>query len=94
MNHQQLDQYIRKLDPIEEIQMKTRKNINDFDGNELHLDRGSEIPRMREEYFFNKGPIFISKHHRFADMPLHMHSFIEINYIYSGVCKQNINGKE
>jgi AraC-like DNA-binding protein len=27
-------------------------------------------------------------------MPLHMHSFIEINYIYSGVCKQIINEKE
>ncbi|MEH7118802.1 helix-turn-helix domain-containing protein [Neobacillus vireti] len=94
MNHKQLDQYLRKYDPIEEIQIKTRKNINDFDGHELLVESGSNIPRMQEEYFFNKGPIFISKHHRFADMPLHMHSFLEINYVYSGVCKQNINGKQ
>ncbi|TCN25366.1 AraC family transcriptional regulator [Mesobacillus foraminis] len=94
MNYQQLDEYLRKLDSIEEIQIKTRENINDFDGHELILESGSEIPRMREEYFFDKGPIFISKHHRFADMPLHLHSFIEINYVYSGTCKQNINGKE
>ncbi len=90
----QLDEYLRKLDPIEEIQIKTRKNINDFDGHELHIESGSNIPRMREEYFFDKGPIFINKHHRYADMPLHMHSFIEVNYIYSGSCKQIINGKE
>jgi AraC-like DNA-binding protein/mannose-6-phosphate isomerase-like protein (cupin superfamily) len=94
LNHQQLDDYLRKLDHIEEIQIKTRKNVNDFDGHELLIERGSDIPRMQEEYFFNKGPIFINKHHRYADMPLHMHSFIEINYIYSGVCKQIINGKE
>jgi AraC-like DNA-binding protein/mannose-6-phosphate isomerase-like protein (cupin superfamily) len=94
LNHQQLDDYLRKLDHIEEIQIKTRKNVNDFDGHELLIERGSDIPRMQEEYFFNKGPIFINKHHRFADMPLHMHSFIEINYIYSGVCKQIINEKE
>jgi AraC-like DNA-binding protein/mannose-6-phosphate isomerase-like protein (cupin superfamily) len=94
MNHQQLHDYLQKLDLIEEIQIKTRKNINDFDGNELIIESGSNIPRMQEEYFFNKGPIFISKHHRFADMPLHLHSFIEINYVYSGTCKQTINGKE
>ncbi|OLS37229.1 helix-turn-helix domain-containing protein [Bacillus sp. MRMR6] len=94
MNHQQLDNYLRKFDHIEEIQIKTRKNVNDFDGRELLIESGSNIPRMQEEYFFNKGPVFINKHHRFADMPLHMHSFIEINYIYSGACKQIINGKE
>lgn len=94
VNHQQLEQYLRKLDPIEEIQIKTRQNINDFDGKELLFEKESNIPRMQEEYFFDKGPIFINKHHRFADMPLHMHSFIEINYIYSGLCKQNINGKK
>lgn len=94
VNHQELDEYLRKLDSIEEIQIKTRQNINEFDGHELVLESGNSIPRMREEYFFDKGPIFISKHHRFADMPLHMHAFIEINYIYSGVCRQIINGKE
>ena len=61
MNHQQLHDYLQKLDLIEEIQIKTRKNMNDFDGNELIIESGSNIPRMQEEYFFNKGPIFISK---------------------------------
>ena len=40
----------------------------------LALESGSNIPRMQEEYFFNKGPIFISKHHRFADFGLTLHT--------------------
>ncbi|PKG23851.1 AraC family transcriptional regulator [Niallia nealsonii] len=94
MNHQQLDEYLRKFDYIEEVQIKTGNNVNDFDGHELLIESGSNIPRMQEEYFFHRGPIFINKHHRFADMPLHIHSFIEINYVYSGICKQIINEKE
>jgi AraC-like DNA-binding protein/mannose-6-phosphate isomerase-like protein (cupin superfamily) len=93
MNHQQLDQFLRKINYIEELQIITHENINDLDGNELVFEEGSTIPRMREDYFFHQGPIFISKHHRFADMPPHVHSFIELNYIYSGVCDQVINGK-
>lgn len=94
MNHNQLDQYLRQLDHIEEVQIKTHENINDFDGYELIIESENAIPRMQDSYFFDKGPIFINKHHRFADMPLHIHSFIEINYVYSGVCRQVINGQE
>lgn len=36
----------------------------------------------------------LSKHHRFADMPLHNHDFIEMNYMYSGKCRQMIDGEE
>jgi len=94
MNHRQLDRYLRQLDPIEKIQIKTGENVPDFDGKELLVENDSDIPRLQENYFFDKGPIFISKHHRFADMPLHTHSFIEINYIYSGECRQIVNGQE
>ncbi|MCM3412760.1 helix-turn-helix domain-containing protein [Metabacillus litoralis] len=94
MNHNQLDQFLRRLDEIEKIQVLTNENINDFDGRELVVNEGQSVPRLDEKYFFDKGPIFISKHHRFADMPLHMHTFIEMNYVYSGVCRQLLNGKE
>ena len=94
MNHHQLDQYLRNLDRIEKVQIITNENINDYDGNELVYENGHSIPRLQEKYFFDKGPIFMSKHHRFADMPLHMHTFIEINYVYSGECHQILNGKE
>lgn len=36
----------------------------------------------------------VVKHTRFIDVPLHIHNFIELNYIYSGTCKQIIDGKE
>ncbi|KKI89880.1 hypothetical protein WQ54_22295 [Bacillus sp. SA1-12] len=88
MNHQQLDHFLRKLDNIEKIQIVTYENVNDYDGNELAIENDSSIPRLQEKYFFDKGPINISKHHRFADMPLHMHTFLEINYVYSGECRQ------
>ncbi|WP_078434886.1 AraC family transcriptional regulator [Metabacillus halosaccharovorans] len=94
MNHQQLDHYLRSLDDIEKIQILTKENINDYGGEELATDEGQTIPRLLEQFFFDKGPVFISKHHRFADMPLHMHTFIEINYVYSGECYQILNGKE
>ena len=67
MNHRQLERYLRQLDPIEKIQIKTGKNVPDFDGKELLVENDSDIPRLQENYFFDKGPIFISKHHRFAD---------------------------
>lgn len=60
--HKQLDDYLRGLDYIEELQIKTGENVNDFDGHELHIENGDAIPRMREEYFFHRGPIFINKH--------------------------------
>ncbi|MGM7722683.1 AraC family transcriptional regulator [Metabacillus sp. Hm71] len=94
MNHQQLDQFLRKLDDIEKIQIITHENVNDYDGNELIIEDDSSIPRLQEKYFFDKGSVYISKHHRFADMPLHMHTFIEMNYVYSGECRQLLNGKE
>lgn len=93
MDHLQLDHYLRQLDPIEQIQSITRANVNDFDGNELKPENGGSVFRMQEDYFFDQGSIFISKHHRFAPMPLHNHTFIELNYMYSGECTQEINGK-
>lgn len=34
------------------------------------------------------------KHSRFNQYPIHQHSWIELNYMYSGTCHQKINGKE
>lgn len=36
--------------------------------------------------------ITVRKHSRFQPYPLHMHDGVEINYMYSGSCKQTING--
>ncbi|MFB5676369.1 AraC family transcriptional regulator [Paenibacillus terreus] len=93
MNHKQLDRHLRQFDEIEKIQVVTRRNINDL-GVEMLPQPGTNVFRMKGEFFFKKNPVFISKHHRFANMPLHNHDFIEINYVYSGECRQVINGRE
>ncbi|MFC4306856.1 AraC family transcriptional regulator [Cohnella boryungensis] len=93
MNHLQLDDLLRGLDAVEGIQIRTRENVNDFDGGEL-ADEPDGIPRMRGSYFFGNDFVSIHKHHRFAAMPIHKHDFIELNYMYSGSCNQWIDGKE
>lgn len=35
----------------------------------------------------------IVKHTRFVPVPLHVHNFVELNYVYSGTCTQVIDGK-
>ncbi|WP_149094079.1 AraC family transcriptional regulator [Paenibacillus terrae] len=97
MNHQQLDEFLRSLDAVEEIQIRTGKNVNDLEPLGFHITEseiGHEILRMQGKYFFDSGSIYMSKHHRFADMPLHNHDFIEMNYMYSGECRQVIDGRE
>lgn len=38
--------------------------------------------------------IYINKNSRFNPVPEHIHSHIEINYVYSGCCQQKINDNE
>lgn len=42
----------------------------------------------------NAIPFLVRKHSRFRDYPLHIHDWIEITYMYSGSCRQIIEGKE
>lgn len=37
--------------------------------------------------------IIVKKNSRFQEVPPHVHSFVEINYMYNGSCEQIINGK-
>lgn len=38
--------------------------------------------------------LIIKRNSRFSPVPEHVHSHIEMNYVYSGICPQTINGKE
>lgn len=88
MELSELDSALRTPNEIEVIQKETHKNIND-----LNLPYEFEaIPKMPAHSFFEKGDIFVNKHHRFSAMPAHTHDFLEINYMYSGSCTQRING--
>lgn len=90
MELSELDLFLRSFDEIEIIQKNTQTNIND-----MNLPYGFEaVPKMPASRFFEKGDIFVNKHHRFSIMPPHTHDFLEINYMYAGSCTQYINNQK
>lgn len=93
VNHQQLDRYLKEVNETEARQLEWKENVNDIPS--APRQREITVPfRMPDSPFFTNGPIHIRKHNRFAPMPPHYHDFIELNYIYSGTCRQTINGEE
>ena len=68
-------------------------NIVDSELSLLQENEGPDV--VPTEYFFNpdQNVVFL-KHPRFIKFTSHRHSFIEMNYVYSGTCKQMIDGKE
>ncbi|CAH1207622.1 HTH-type transcriptional activator RhaR [Paenibacillus auburnensis] len=92
MDHAELEHFLRRHNAIEVKQRLTRRNIEEFGGKELALPEGERVPRLPEHFFFSQGDYHISKHHRYAAMPEHTHAFIELNYMYSGRCRQTIGG--
>ncbi|EHS57544.1 AraC family transcriptional regulator [Paenibacillus sp. Aloe-11] len=92
-----------KKDPDSGLQMyeKMRKTtraseepvyIFEFDNDSLHSQRNSKFP----ENAFNKlqiSQMSIRQHSRYSKIPVHIHNYVEINYVYAGQCKQLINGQ-
>ncbi|HEM5963687.1 TPA: helix-turn-helix domain-containing protein [Streptococcus suis] len=60
----------------------------------LDIQSASQTPKLSQHFFFQNKDIFISKHSRYAAYPEHTHQFLEINYVYKGRCRQQINGQE
>ena len=74
----------------------SKKDLNLLD-EKFHL----ELVNSKEEgvYLFSNDDkkinqnIIISKQPRFTYIPNHIHTYMELNYIYSGSCTQIVNGK-
>lgn len=90
--NERLDNFLFHETKIEKAQRKNHKFISDFP--DTALIRHDQQMKFNNSFFFKKKSIFINKHNRYADYPLHSHDFFEINYIYSGHCTQVINGQE
>ncbi|MCI1882838.1 MAG: helix-turn-helix domain-containing protein [Sporolactobacillus sp.] len=77
---------------IEKIQSQNGRHIPDIpiSSTRVHANR---IELLNNYFFRESRLIFISKHNRFADYPLHTHQFTELNYMLSGSCRQIVNGK-
>ncbi|MFJ7975791.1 AraC family ligand binding domain-containing protein [Peribacillus sp. NPDC096379] len=88
-----IDKWLKDLTPKEKRNKETSQlsdyythlETKNIDGKEVYIF-DSLIPENQEFH--------ISRHNRFAIVPAHIHTFIEINYVYSGQCKQVIDGKE
>lgn len=55
------------------------------------LEDGINKVTEKDYPFFEYGYIYISKHSRYAKMVNHNHSFVELNYMYSGSCIQYVD---
>lgn len=84
-----LDEFLKKETALE-LSNKRNKNemvpILDVDG----VKKVSDL----DYHFFRDSHIYISKHERYAKMTTHKHSFVEINYMYSGSCIQYVNNQK
>lgn len=84
-----LDQQLFKLSEVESLQRSMKSNVNYMDLDYIN----NPIPQMPQADLFKDGDIAITKNNRFSYVPAHTHSFIELNYMYSGNCTQYINGE-
>lgn len=95
MNPKELDSYLRK---------ETKSEKEHIHNPNILSKRYQHIPRIQInnlemfEFSFDSvlkdANISIMKESRYAEIPLHRHKVIEINYVYSGKCTQIINNKE
>ena len=77
---------------------------------ETELVDGREVLRLKSGMFVTppkrdalSGPrapiaidreLYIRRHSRFNPMPEHVHSYVEISYVYRGSCPQRVNGRD
>lgn len=91
MDEQQLDQYLRSYNDLE------ASYIANPPQNDIYVAPGAFEINGKPILLFDKvgnlslDKIKITKHERFAAVPMHVHTWVEINYIYSGSCTQIIN---
>ncbi len=82
---------LKAYTPQEEIHLKENKFVDNISDKDKEI--GTDSFKILNTLFYNNKDIFISKHNRFADYPLHSHQFVEINYVISGKCTQTVEGE-
>jgi AraC-like DNA-binding protein/mannose-6-phosphate isomerase-like protein (cupin superfamily) len=98
LEHDELEKFLRNKTVLEnESLLQPRYLI--FEGADMSLpyygNNKPETPyHVLENFMAPDQKIAFSKHPRYVHVPEHYHSFIELNYVYSGSCTQYINGKK
>lgn len=108
MNKLELKNFLYRLTDTEQaFKNKMVKNLhNNFDkvkttdGEEIYVFTYEDHHiKMRKKYpnadpYLKDTQIEIIKHARYSITPIHMHSYIEMNYVYSGTVETVINGSK
>ncbi|KAF0468303.1 helix-turn-helix domain-containing protein [Pediococcus pentosaceus] len=90
MNDLILERYLYTFNYVEKIQKTSKINYNYMN---LNFNE-SPIPTIPKWNFFKENDINVTKANRFSYVPAHTHSFIELNYMYSGRCTQSLNNED
>lgn len=93
MNHKQLDKKLRTLTPSE-LRYKNNPGVSsvykvlpkiNFDKTKIYLFSSKDIIHGEN--------IAINKNSRFTEVPMHIHDYIELSYVYSGRVTEIIKDK-
>ena len=96
VNFIELDSYLRKHSVSEERYLKEPVLSSLYGQDNLLLIDGRKVFHFSKPFlsFSSNQEYFINKHSRFIHVPEHIHEYIELNFVYSGQCRQTINNKD
>ena len=94
MNYKELDYFLRKITPSEKWHLENSGKKSEFYRNvdKVNID-GSLVYLFDFGIRLKKENITINKDSRFTYLPDHVHTDMEVNYIYSGSCTYIVDGK-
>lgn len=89
------DQGLKLYDSFNQTSDNSKEPVYIFDfGTDIsHFQRrNKKFPGHSENNSLNL-QLAITQHSRYSKLPIHIHNYVEMNYVYAGQCKQLINGK-
>ena len=95
-----LDKQLREMNEFEKEFSGTAEKPNiytNLENSVLTYSQDTQSPYtvpVQFPFFKHDQNVAFFKHPRFIKFSEHRHSFIEMNYVYAGTCRQTINGKE
>lgn len=93
MNYMELDKKLKMLTKSE-FRNKTDSVISEkYSKMQLLNYKGKNVYLFNENDMIAGENISISKHSRFSEVPMHIHTYIEFSYVYSGKITESINDK-
>lgn len=95
MNLKQLEKKLTELTPNELYHRAHPNRLSSrYSRIEKTIVNGQELYVFKFDSIMNQHNICLNQESRFTPIPKHIHSVIELNYIYKGKMTQIINGKE